>query len=174
MPDYRAAKIYIIRSDLTEKVYVGATTKSLDARMAQHRYEANKRSSPLYDAMNRHGHENFRIELIRDAPCESLQQLNAIEGAEIRARCMNGLGFNTIIKGRSKEQYYRDERPNKIRYQTDYYERHREARLEYQYRYRQARDAARQEILNAIVEDAGPAAGAEGQGPGHPAVENVV
>jgi predicted GIY-YIG superfamily endonuclease len=42
MPKYNESKIYIIKTDQSDKIYVGATTKRLCQRMAQHRDKHNK------------------------------------------------------------------------------------------------------------------------------------
>ena len=41
--DYKSGKIYCIRNDINDEIYVGSTTQSLSQRMAKHRSDKKKR-----------------------------------------------------------------------------------------------------------------------------------
>ena len=69
------AYIYKIINDINDKVYVGKTILSIDARFNQHikdslRLRNEKR--PLYNAMNKYGVSHFFIEPIEECSVEEL------------------------------------------------------------------------------------------------------
>jgi group I intron endonuclease len=84
--DYKSGKIYCIRNDINEEIYVGSTTQSLSQRMAKHRFDSKKRTHKVYKLMNTIGIEHFYIELIEEHPCDSKEQLTKREGEVIRER----------------------------------------------------------------------------------------
>ena len=105
--DYSKAKIYQLVNDITDDIYVGSTCQKLSKRMAEHR--ASMRSSrdnhiKLYQKMNEIGLEHFRIELIKECPCENIEQLRAIEGKYIRE-----IGtLNSHLAGRTSSDYKKE------------------------------------------------------------------
>lgn len=122
MPDYKQGKIYCIRSNETDEMYVGSTTLKLCTRMAQHKYEmkrANISSSIVLQ------HSSSYIELIELFPCDTKEQLNKREGEIIRS--MNCV--NKRIAGRTKEEYYKEDK-------KEYVKVHNEKIKEYQKQYR--------------------------------------
>lgn len=62
----KKSKIYIIKNKINDLVYVGKTVYSLDKRFKRHLYDSKNNQTKLYNAINRHGKENFYIELIVD------------------------------------------------------------------------------------------------------------
>ena len=99
--DYKNGKIYCIRNNINDDIYVGSTTQPLCKRMAWHRQDAKKekrKHQTFYSKFNEIGIENCYIELIEDCPCESLEQLRKREGHYIRE--MGTL--NHKIAGRTK------------------------------------------------------------------------
>ena len=147
---YQKGKIYKIGNSVNNEIYVGSTYNTLSKRMCHHRSEAKLgRSYKLYDLMNELGVEHFRIELIENYPCKSKEELNAKEGHWIRQ-----IGtLNTIIAGRSRQEYkqensekikeqnkeyrsshkhviqaYREKNKDKMQhYNKEYYEQHKES-----------------------------------------------
>ena len=113
--DYKNAKIYKIVNDITGDIYIGSTCTKLSKRMSRHRDSSkrDKRSNyPLYVKMNEIGLEHFFIELIKETPCENIEQLRAIEGQYIRE-----LGtLIARIAGRTKKQYMEDTKERKTEY----------------------------------------------------------
>lgn len=82
MPDYSKGKIYKIVNSENDMMYVGSTTKQyLSNRMAGHRTDAKRRGKwgALYKAMNEIGADKFKISLIENYPCDSLEELEARE-----------------------------------------------------------------------------------------------
>ena len=105
--DYKNGKIYCIRNNIDDDIYVGSTTQRLSKRMAKHREDAkhkDKMHRNLYVKMLEHGLEHFYIELIEDCPCETLEQLRKQEGHYIRK--MGTL--NGSIAGRTKHEWRED------------------------------------------------------------------
>lgn len=113
--DYSKAKIYKILNDIDDDIYVGATCQSLSQRIAEHRkniFGKQTKEWKFYMKMRDLGVEHFYIELVKEAPCESREQLRAIEGEYIRT-----LGtLNTKIAGRTKKQYTQDTKEKKKEY----------------------------------------------------------
>ena len=113
--DYSKAKIYKILNDIDDGIYIGATCQSLSQRMAEHRKNISGKQTKewkFYKKMHELGVEHFYIELEKETPCETREQLRAIEGEYIRE-----LGtLNTKIAGRTKKQYTQDTREKKAEY----------------------------------------------------------
>ena len=113
--DYKNAKVYKILNDIDEYVYIGSTCQPLSKRMTKHRQcykAARKQHYKLYQKMKEIGVEHFYIELIKETPCENIEQLRAIDGQYIRE-----LGtLNHRIEGRTKKQYTDDNKQKKAEY----------------------------------------------------------
>ena len=62
----------------------------------------NKRNRRLYEAMREIGADRFYIELVKECPCENVEQLPAPEGEYIRTMAT----LNHQIAGRDKQQWY--------------------------------------------------------------------
>ena len=59
--------IYKIENNLNGKIYIGATTQSVEDRWKQHLSERNRSGHrPLYKAMNKYGIENFSVKIIEE------------------------------------------------------------------------------------------------------------
>lgn len=70
--------VYKITNTVTDRVYVGLTTCSLQKRWREHKCAANLGSNkPLYRAMRKHGVENFSIHLLYTAT--SIEDMRAAE-----------------------------------------------------------------------------------------------
>jgi len=57
-------KIYIIQNFLNNKIYIGQTSSTLSHRFSQHKYKKYKKCIYLFNAFEKYGRENFRIELL--------------------------------------------------------------------------------------------------------------
>ena len=113
--DYKNGKIYCVRNNITDDIYVGSTTQPLSKRMAKHRMDSRreiKKHRRFYLKVNELGVENFYIELIEECPCESLEQLRRREGHYIRK--MGTL--NHHIAGRTSKEWLEQNRENKKQY----------------------------------------------------------
>lgn len=77
--NYQKSKIYKLTAEDTPKVWIGATTKSLCQRMAQHRdtyknyIKGQKQHCSSFDVISGKG---ARIELIEAFPCKDKDELN--------------------------------------------------------------------------------------------------
>jgi len=92
--------VYKITNTKNGKVYIGKTTKTLDARRRVHIRNAPIRSHlPLYRAMLRDGVDNFTFETI--GTCETLEELNKREREIISAHKSNdrNIGYNLTEGG---------------------------------------------------------------------------
>ena len=78
--EYQNAKIYVIRNNQDELIYVGSTIKELLVRMNGHKNIHKTSNYKLYVHMRKWGFDSFRIELIENYPCNSKGELEAREG----------------------------------------------------------------------------------------------
>ena len=104
--NFQNGKIYCIRNEVNDDIYVGSTTQPLSKRMVKHRCEAKQRpeNMKITSMMNLWGIENFYIELLEEYPCDNIEQLNKKEGEWIRK-----LGtLNSKIQGRTHAEYYKE------------------------------------------------------------------
>ena len=129
MVDYKNGKVYKILNTITDDVYVGSTCQSLSKRMANHRGSINSNSKghrQLYEKMKKLGVGNFYIELIEECPCDNIEQLNAAEGKYIRELST----LNQRVEGRSRTQYEKDRKEQKVAYDKEYYQTNMETKKE--------------------------------------------
>jgi hypothetical protein len=111
MPDYQKGKIYTIRNRHDKSlIYVGSTTQPLSQRLTGHRRDSLKPNTrPLYIEVNNKW-DDWYIELYENYPCNSREELNKREGEIIRE-----IGtLNNHIAGRSKSEYYYDNREKEL------------------------------------------------------------
>ena len=104
---YQLGKIYKVVNTINDLVYFGSTAqKKLSARMGNHREKAGplNKTSKFYTHMREIGIEYFKIVLIKNFPCASVEELEAEE-----YRIMNEydstklLNDNTVYNKRSPE-----------------------------------------------------------------------
>ena len=129
--DYSQGKIYCIRNNINDDIYVGSTCQSLSQRMAQHRSilkHGNLGGMKLYDLMIELGEENFYIELIEECPCENKDQLRKREGEFIREY---HTGLNKKLAGRKSLEYYHDNKDRVKEYNKEYRKENRDKIREY-------------------------------------------
>lgn len=86
--------IYVVTNSINSKVYVGQTVQSLEKRWNTHKYKGNA----LYNAIKKHGFENFTITQVDSA--ESLEELNAKEiDWIVKLNCLAPNGYNLRMGG---------------------------------------------------------------------------
>jgi hypothetical protein len=126
MPDYSKSKIYKLESP-SGLVYVGSTTQPLCERKAGHMKDYKKwklgklhniTSFKLFEEDN----GNVEIYLIENYPCHSKEELHAREGHWIK----NTNCVNRLIMGRTKREYYQDNKEYFSELCKKYYEEHKE------------------------------------------------
>jgi hypothetical protein len=113
---YHNSKIYAIRSNQSEKYYIGATTQKLCKRMGGHR----RHFKDNYGCISREilKYDNAYIELIENYKCESKDELSKREGELIRLH-KNDL-VNIQIPLRTKKQEYEDNKDKHIKRAKEY------------------------------------------------------
>ena len=122
---YNQGKIYAIKNNVNDDVYIGSTTQPLSKRFNDHKKNLKDNSKynrcSVYKKMVELGKENFYIELIEDYPCETKEELLIREGQLIRE-----LGtLNQQIMGRTLHEQqleYRQNNKEKLKQkQRNYY-----------------------------------------------------
>jgi len=130
MVNYQDGLIYVIRcrTDST-LIYVGSTTQSLARRWGLHKVNSRtekQKNRLIYKTINGNW-KDWYIELFEECPCENKEQLNRREGEIIRL-----IGnLNSRIEGRTKQEYYQDNREKIIEAVKEYSINNKEARKEY-------------------------------------------
>ena len=105
--DYKNGKIYKLVSHQTDKIYIGSTCTQLRKRLWTHRAHYNhwKNGKHHYTTsfeIIQYG--DAEIVLIANAPCNSKEELHAIERSYIEGlECVN-----KYIPGRNKKEYYHE------------------------------------------------------------------
>lgn len=93
--------VYRITNLINNKIYIGITTCSIKKRWNEHKhsYLKNKKSTHLYSALKKYGHENFKIESIKK--CYSYNQLYRSEIFFIKKFNSNNrlIGYNNSTGG---------------------------------------------------------------------------
>ena len=107
MVNYQNGKIYQIVNDVNSKVYIGSTCQTLCKRMHAHRGEgkALHNETPIYIAMHEIGVDHFRIILVQNAPCNSKEELHAIEYEVAQRYQQRGvILYNATVDGRCSKE----------------------------------------------------------------------
>ena len=123
--DYSNGKIYCIRNNISDDIYIGSTCQKLCQRLAKHKSQLNnnkKKHRMLYDKMNELGKENFYIELLLDFPCENKDQLRAKEGEYIREMA----NLNHAVAGRNQKDWYEENKERILEHIKEYREENKE------------------------------------------------
>jgi len=132
MVNYTNSKIYKIWSPQGNKIYIGSTTKKyLSQRMDKHRNSHKYFKNGKYhfvssfELFEEYGIENCFIELLEAKECISKDELTQLEGKYIRTLdCVN-----KHIPGRTKQEYYEDNKEHLIEYKKKHYEDNKEERF---------------------------------------------
>lgn len=134
MTNYKTGKIYCIRSHQTDKIYIGSTTQSLSKRMYSHKSNNGTKYGSKADLIIKYN--DCYIELIKDYPCDTRQQLLAEEGNIIRStpNCVNKCMLFVCKKDYNKHyrNLYRDELNKKCK---EYHKENKKRIQKYQKEY---------------------------------------
>jgi predicted GIY-YIG superfamily endonuclease len=98
MPDYQQSKIYAIKSDKFDQIYIGSTVQNLNTRFTEHKSRKDLKTCRSHLVMS---YDDVHIELIENYPCNSLDELKKRESEQIKK-------FNCVNKQiplRSKQEY---------------------------------------------------------------------
>jgi len=135
MKDYSKAKIYCIRSNQTDKIYIGSTIHSLTIRFSEHKrfYNLHKNGKRKYVAKSYEllNYDDCYIELIKFYPCNCKSELEYEEGKYIR----NWECVNKIIPGRTLKEYRNDNKEQISEQKKQYYNDNKDKILERQKQY---------------------------------------
>lgn len=75
--------IYKITNTVNGKFYIGQTRQSINRRMSFHKYDMNRKNTPLYKDMRKFGFDVFRVEILEDveglSPIDLKCKLNRLE-----------------------------------------------------------------------------------------------
>tara|TARA_R110000787_G_scaffold243602_1_gene349608 strand:- start:449 stop:991 length:543 start_codon:yes stop_codon:yes gene_type:complete len=136
MVNYQNGKIYAIKSNSGDKLYVGSTTKDyLSKRMAEHRRaftaweKGNGKRCMSHELFSQYGVENCYIELIELFPCNTRDELATRENHYIRSLvCVNKyLAINPLTKKERAAEYYEKRSEYVKRHVAEYREKNIEA-----------------------------------------------
>ncbi len=78
MPDFLNGKIYKIICNITNKIYIGSTCKTLNSRISNHKNDYKRNLAGSYGHCTSHEiikNNDYKIELIENYPCNSKKEL---------------------------------------------------------------------------------------------------
>ena len=118
---YRNGKIYIIRSDQSDQIYIGSTVKSLEKRLRKHETDYKAFNNGTYHYVTSFEllkNDNYYIELLERYPCDSEQELRRREGHFHKTvDCVN-----KYIAGRTRAEYYQNNKETISEKNKQYYQ----------------------------------------------------
>ena len=127
-------RIYIIKCNSNNLMYVGSTIRDLETRMKQHLKDMYKFTNfKLYKAMNEFKPDNFYINLLEEFEYNNVKDLRKQEGKYVKIIKPE---LNKNIPGRSIEEYNVDNKEPLKLYRKLYYRKYRELHKEYLKEYR--------------------------------------
>ena len=124
---YQQGKIYKITDNTINKIYIGSTTKTLDRRLKNYIIRKNCISRNILEG------GNYKIELIKNYPCNSKYELEEEEAQYIR----NNTCINTQIPHRTDKQYREDNKEKLSQQQKNWIENNKTAHLQQRKKYRE-------------------------------------
>ena len=127
-------RIYIIKCNSNNLMYVGSTIRDLETRMKQHMKDMHKFTNfKLYKAMNEFKPDNFYINLLEEFEYNNVKDLRKQEGKYVKIIKPE---LNKNIPGRSIEEYNVDNKQQLRLYRKLYYRTYRELHKEHLKEYR--------------------------------------
>ncbi len=123
MPDYNNGKIYTIRFNNSNEIYIGSTTQSLAVRFGGHK---RNKSSSIYKIINDKYDGNWDecyYELYENYSCNNKEELLKKEGEIIRLfkTDENFECINNRIAGRDLKEYNKQYRANNLEKEKERY-----------------------------------------------------
>jgi hypothetical protein len=128
--DYQNGKIYKITNCIDNEVYIGSTCSPLTKRWHQHKNRINSESyknTKFYKYIIDLGFDKFSISLVENYPCTNKTELRRREGELIREQGT----LNTQIEGRTRQEYYENNKEKFIEYYQENKEYYQEQKKEY-------------------------------------------
>ena len=127
---YENGKIYVLRSNQTDDIYIGSTTQPLYKRIHQHKKcfnrwkNGNRNYVTSFELIK---YDDVYIELLELCPCSSKIELHKREGEFIRSmKCVN-----KNVAGRTDKEYYEENKDKISEQMKEYYEENKEKIKEY-------------------------------------------
>lgn len=111
--EFSQGKIYVIRAP-SGRQYIGSTTKRyLSDRMSHHRWGFREWKKGRQDyttsySLFEESYDNVTIELLENYPCSDINELRAREGYWIRN--IEGGCINKVIIGRTRQEWFQENR----------------------------------------------------------------
>ena len=141
---YRNGKIYIIRSDQTDEIYIGSTVRSLKNRLREHESYFKAFNNGTYHYVTSFEllkRCDYKIELLEHHPCDYKHELERREGHFHKTvDCVN-----KDVAGRTRAEYYLDNKDT-IREKQKQYQHANKAKIgEQRKQYQQTNKAKIQE-----------------------------
>ena len=132
MPDYNKGKIYTIRFNNSNEIYIGSTIQSLAVRFGEHKRKSNSSVYKLIKNKYNNDWSVCYIELYENHACNSKELLNKREGEIIRQfkEDENYDCINIVISGRTNQEYREENREKVLEKGRKYREDNREKVLE--------------------------------------------
>ena len=125
--DFSKGKIYCIRNNIHDDIYIGSTCQSLSQRMAQHRLDKRRERNQnrfIYKLMNEVDDDSmFYIELMEEYPCQNKDQLRKREGELIRELEPK---LNMQVECRTSQEYREFYKEFYTEYNRRYYQENKE------------------------------------------------
>ena len=140
-------RIYVIKSNETDKVYIGSTVKTIEQRLSGHKNNYKNFLKGIYHYVSSFEivqYHDCYIQLLEEVNVENKQELYKIEGKYIKdIDCVN-----QRVEGRSRKDYmkeYLEDNKERIKERgKNYYQDNKEKILEKEKNYR---DANKEKIL---------------------------
>ena len=120
MPNYENGKIYKLVSPHTDEIYIGSTTQKLCVRIAEHKRDCREGKIRTNKKLFELG--DVKIVLIEDFPCDRKEELIKRERYYIE----NTDCLNIMIPGRTRKEYYQDNKEIISEKKKDYREKNKE------------------------------------------------
>jgi hypothetical protein len=123
--------IYRISSNLTERVYIGSTTQSVEERLQKHRADYNRYLKGTYHYVTSFELiklTHYEINIIQTVEVNSKKELRELEAIAIRGEANV---VNKFIPNRTKAQYRQEYKEEIKIYQSQYYQDNRERIAQY-------------------------------------------
>ena len=108
--------VYKISNTINSKIYFGITQQELKIRWQQHKCNSNKKSYHLYNAIKKHGLDNFNIEVVFEAASKKEMLEKEIELIFLYKTNDRSFGYNNSTGGESSRKGCKltQEQKNKI------------------------------------------------------------
>ena len=120
---YQGTLVYGIICMITGKMYVGATHRTLEERIAEHRRDRNSSAIQILDR------GSYKAYVIQHYPCNTLREVLTLEGGWQRA--YKASFGDSLVNERIEGVFYAENPEAKKAYDKQYCEEHKEEKQAY-------------------------------------------